>query len=346
MEKDLIVKLHTDLANGTRKQEDVLSYYGVPVMFDQVTSRERGRILNHLTCGTVLWDTLNQLEHTDSLIVEIPRNLRKLVKEGKAAFDKSSIPGNFTPNIRIKGKKGIAGQATIKLGANDYTVTNCLANLATVAMIQSVLGKLEAVDEKIDKIIAGQKNDRIGKVIASFKGFMDLYPSFKSDEEMRITANEAYLHMYEGLSQIHLEIDNEWKELDNAPTTQWQAFLSGVLFMNKVQKYQDTYSNYIYDLQLYMRLQLLLDVILWLKAGHDGVYRNHQMFTRYCQNTLTDEFEQRMNFLMNGKTQGIASVRNYIRNLQETLALVNSEEGSLLIECQAKDFQLVKPEKR
>ena len=119
--------------------------------------------------------------------------MRDVLKSGKALFDISTkAPGNFTPNIRIVGKNGIQGQATIYEGTNPQSVTNGLANIAMMAMVQSVLAKMEIIDEKLDSIVQGQKNDRVGKIIGSFKTFMDLYPTFQSDEEMRNSANQTY----------------------------------------------------------------------------------------------------------------------------------------------------------
>ena len=214
MSKELVVKTKTEVSNN--KQCDILSLYGVPTMLDRIIKKEKIKLLNKLECGAVVIDSLNNLLSSEDFMVEIPSGLREMLKSGKAVFDKSNInPGAFTPNIRIKGKAGIKGQASIVKKVDHQVITRNLSNLAMMGMVQSVLEKLEAIEEKLEDVKQGQKNDRVGIVIGYFKAFVDLYPTFKSVEEMRNAANLAYMGMQSGLSKLHLQIDAERKKLED-----------------------------------------------------------------------------------------------------------------------------------
>ena len=210
-----------------------------------------------------------------------------------------------------------------------------------MAMVQSVLVKLDGIDEKLDEVIIGQKNDRIGEVIGHFKGFMDLYPSLKKEDEMRIAANQAYMDIHSGLVKIHLQIDEYRKQLEKAPKSHVSAFWQGVIhpLSDISSKYQKIYSNYVYDLQLYNRLILLADVLLYLKGDTEVMERNHKAMTIYCQDNLDESFVKNMKFLTNNHIDGINNIQNHLKALNNSLS--GYWDKNLIIECNHKDVQLI-----
>lgn len=345
MKNELVAKQRTQLSqSSSNKKQDILAIYGVPEMLDKITQKERSNLLNSISCGTVFINSLNEVSHAEDFIVEIPSGLRKLIEEGKATFDSSSkSPGSYTPNIRVKGENGIAGQATITKGTDDLALTRSLSNLAMMGMVQSVLAKLDVIDEKLDNIIIGQKNDRIGEVIGHFKGFMDLYPSIKKDDEMRYAANQAYMQIHSGLSKIHLQIDEYRKKLEEAPKNHLVSFFKGFRhpLTNTTSNYQEAYSNYVFDLQLYNRLILLSDVLLYLKGDHEAMERNHMVMNKYCEEYMDESFIKRMKFLTNGHINGINNIQNHMKALNE--AINGYWDKNLIIECSHKEVGLIKP---
>lgn len=340
---NLIIKRHTQLSQiNSKKKQDILSIYGVPEMLDNITRKERSELLNRILCGTVFINSLNECNHAEDFIIEIPYELRKLLKEGKATFDNSSkSSGSYTPNIRIKNEKGIAGQATISKGTDDLAITRSISNLAMMGMIQSVLAKLDDINEKLDDIIIGQKNDRIGEVIGHFKSFMDLYTSIKNDDEMRSAANLAYMNIHSGLAKIHLQIDEYRKKLDKAPQNHLKVFWNGIChpFTNTISKYQKIYSNYVCDLQLYNRLILLSDVLLYLKGDYEAMKRSHISMNKYCQEYMDESFKKKMTFLTNGHIDGLYNIQNHIKALND--ALDGYLDKNLIIECNHEEVKLI-----
>lgn len=345
MKNELIAKQHTQLSkSNSNKKQDILAIYGVPEMLDKITQKERLNLLNCISCGTVFLDSLNEVSHAEDFIVEISSGFRKLLKEGKATFDSSSkSPGSYTPNIRLKGENGIAGQATITKGTDDLAITRSLSNLAMMGMVQSVLAKLDGIDEKLDEIIIGQKNDRIGEVIGHFKGFMDLYPSIKNDDELRNAANQAYMQIHSGLSKILLQINEYRKKLDKAPKNHLIAFWKGFChpMTNTMSKYQDAYSNYVYDLQLYNRLILLSDVLLYLKGDYEAMDNNHAVMNKYCEEYMDESFIKNMKFLTNSHINGINNIQNHLKALNE--AINGYWDRNLIIECNHNEVKLLNP---
>ena len=337
MANELIVKPKT-IVGTQAKKKDILSFYGVPEMLDEIVEKEKITLLNSLSCGTVVMDSLNRLFHAEDFIVEIPSGLRKMLQNGKATFDKSmQNPGAFTPNIKIEGR--YAGQAFIVRKSDPLAVTQSMSNLAMMAMIQSVLSKLDVIENKIEEVEQGQKNDRIGQIIGSFKSFVDLFPSFKTPEELVNAANATYLAMQGGMAQLHLQIDAERKKLDNAPKNFWQALWNGIRHpaYNDAIVHQKNYEDFVYDVQLYNRLILLSDIVLHLKGDDKTMEKNHSVMSNYCNEWMDDKFKKGMEYLMHRKPIEISQILQYHKNIE--LALKGVSVDNLCLECKKDDVK-------
>lgn len=313
MSQELIVRAETSVVEASDKQ-DILEFYGVPRAIDTFVGKERNSFLNSVECGAVLADEIKKMSGDSRFIVEIPGQLRKAMEKGKASFiDSVKRPGSYSPNIKVDGKNGIGGQITIK-EVNPQELSTTLSNLAMLAMVQSILEKMDLLESKLDQLQQGQQNDRIGLVIGPFKAFADLYPTIQSKEELKLHANAAYLQMQTGLAQLHLQIDSEWKELEKAPKNVWQTMVESLRHFGRdsIGLYRKKYHQYIYDFQLYGRLLLLSDVVLFLKGDTEAIARNHNVIEKYTNQYLDSDFKKAMRFLTNNKAQGIESAQKII----------------------------------
>lgn len=341
MSNDLVVKIKTELITKN-KDKDFLSFYGIPEMLDTIVEKDRKDLLSHICGGAVIVDAINQIEKANGFSVEIPQKLREMIKTGEAHFDKSATsPGNFTANIRINGKKGIQGQATIYQASDLTVIANSISNLAMMAMSQSMLAKLEEIDEKLEVIIQGQKNDRIGKIVGAFEGFCKLYPTFKTKEEMRTSANQSFNSVNMGLTQIHCQIEADRKRLDNAPKNFVQSLFKGMVNIRNVSAdYQKAYHNYIYDIQIYNRLILLADILLQYKgASFDNIIKNHRVMINYCDTYINDSLKKEMDYLMQSRTESIDMIMKQNSRIKE--ALLQFKKGSLVIEFKQNEVELL-----
>ncbi len=344
MVHELVLKSITKLAPQMEQVEDILSYYGVLAKIDKIAEKNKSDLLNKLICGDELLNVFNEIGNSNDFIVVIPDELKEMLKSGKAVFDNSKKTlGNYTPNIRIVDKKGIQHQVTLKKGTNPQDITNGLANIAMIAMVQSILEKLERIEGKLDTIIKGQQNDRIANIIGSFKTFADLYPTFKSEEEKNNTVNSIYQQMQVGLLQIHLQINEKKKTLDSAPSNFLQVLWNGIIHIshNDATRYQNCYREFVNDLQLYNRLILLSDIILQNKGAELSVIKqNHKPFIDYCNNVFDQKFKKKMDYLMQShieEIQNIKSQNDYIIMLSEDL-----DKTSICLECKNNDYKLIK----
>lgn len=345
MSSKIIVKEKTKIAPNSHK-EDILTLYGVPECLDRITEKEKLNLLNMLDCGAIAADGLNRIAHSEGFFVEIPKGLRDALKSGKAALDKSSKnPGSFTPNIRIKGENGIQGQVTISKGCDTQAITQSIANLAMMSMVQSVLGQLDAIQEGIEDIKKGLENDRVASVTGAFKNFMLHYP-YETQEELKASAFSAGESMQIGLARLLHQIDEERKQLDAAPKNDWGAFwlsVKGVLEIHrsKIDYYRELYHRFTYHLQLYNRLILLSDVILHLEGKSSDISKNHKQIEEYCQEYIDGDFRRKMLYLMDRTTSEIDSIDSYHRNFRKVLENIHKE---MLVECKKEDVKYLSQE--
>ena len=156
---------------------------------------------------------------------------------------------------------------------------------------------------------------------------------------MRNAANLAYMGMQSGLSKLHLQIDAERKKLNKAPSSHFQTLLQSITnpLSNKAEYYQKCYEDYVYDIQLYNRLILLSDIILYLKGDNDAMRKNHDIMVKYCNQYIDDKFIKQMNYLTNKKTVGISNILEYNKNLD--IALKGLHINDIRIECKQNDVK-------
>ena len=133
--------------------------------------------------------------------------------------------------------------------------------------------------------------------------------------------------------------EEERKELDDAPRNDWQAFLKSISnpFRNESERLQKCYESYVYDIQLYNRLILLTDIILYLKGDNGAIVRNHKAMVEYCKQYIDDSFREKMSYLMCNKTIDITNILEYNKRLEQTLKDVNIK--GIQIECKIEDVK-------
>lgn len=335
MSQELVIKSRTEIKKDV-ENKDIFSLYGVPAMLDKCIEKKKKEMLDFLTFESTIDVFKNS--HSEDFIVEFPREFNDMMKSGEAFLDKSSKhPGGYTPNIRIKGEKGIKGQATI-VKNDSKAFTQCFSSLVKLAQIQSTIEKLDIIAEGIDDIKKGQENDRIGAILGAFKSFMILYPRFRTTEEFRNSANDTFSTMHHHLAQLHLYIEEIRKKLEKAPTNNWQAFWLSLCnpTCNKSKYYQECFDEFIYNIQIYNRLILLSDFILILKGEEESIKKNHETIIEYCDTSFDEGFRERMNYLKSNDTKGIDIILE--SNKEFTLAL-DTTNRSLSIECKSIELE-------
>lgn len=328
MDNQLIVYNESKIAIKSSKK-DILEIYGVPSLLDDIIKKEKSNLVENLAVAGVLMDAINKIGGAKEYVVEIPSALKKLLKNGKATFDKSKkIEGHFTPNIRIKGENGINTQVTLSENTDINSIGDATTNLAMMAMLQSILAKLEAVEESLEDIKKGQMNDRIGEVIGSFRSLVTLYPTFKTNEEKNVSINNHYQSMSIGLAQINLYIDEIRKKIDKFPGNNLKLFWYFLRHPGSSVEsdFIKTYNDYLIALQVYHRLLLMSDMILFLKGDRQAIKNNHIIIDDYCNMHLDNEFSDKMKFITNNKIDILNDFLRYRENLNESLRMESNQD--------------------
>lgn len=310
----LVVKKETSIADYQNK--DFLDLYNISEPFTKYTSQIRSDLIQNILTTAAETNALTNLLNCNSYTIEISEGLQQMLKEGKAYFGKSSkVPGNFTPNIHIVGEGGVKQQITISKGNDFSKITNGISQLAMIGLVQSMSSELADINEKLDLILTNIENDRIGRIIGPFKGFID--GTYKTEEERRIAANTANIEIQTGLTQLLEQIDTERKLLETAPNNEKQFVWSTIKwffkkpFKNMTIEYQNNLSKLTYHINLYSKLILLSDLVIFQKDNElETIKTNHQPFHKFCTQYLDKEFTDKMKFINNGEITSFEIAKN------------------------------------
>jgi len=109
--------------------------------------------------------------------VVIPKDAMKGLKNKTASF-LSSKKGEdlLAPLIKVKGKKGISHQITIKQGdLNSEQLNNILSTsqmLAIQSSLSNISSQIENLDRKLSDVLLGLNNDRIAHIQSGYNLFL------------------------------------------------------------------------------------------------------------------------------------------------------------------------------
>lgn len=330
-EKQLILR-----TNFVREalQNDVL-LYGVSDAIDKLLTSEKRKALSNFTIDDVLTagslvSSFSEILNSSELIVVIPGQLKDLLKSGEAVFDKSKLfAGQFTPNFRIKGGKGISGQITLKRGVSKEVVSNRLTNLLSMALSLQALSKLKRIEQKLDEIKQGQMNDRIGRVVGAFKEYCDSYESFNSEVELRNHAHHVLIEMHQGLEQILLEIKEERKQLDKAPDGIWAQIVNRIKLGHRIDYFSEIYDNYAIHLNIYSRLVFLYSIVRATIGNHVRLSENFKTLDTYLSDFHSISFLKRMKYVLNREPEELLKLSELSKNLNRRLIDLPSQTFAL-----------------
>lgn len=298
MKDCLILKKKTQLQKDSYNN-DPFSLYKLGPAIDKIVAKEKLDLINTFCGGASYANLIRQLSDSSQILVEIPDKFSTAINNGSAVFAPSQkMPGNFTPNIMQDGK--IVGQATLKETTDMSKLYNGVANMAVMAMLQNVMGKLDVIDEKITKLLKTHKNDWIGQAIGAFIAFANLYDTFKSKEELNFQVNHSYTDMNEAMGKMLQHMRDLRNELENCPHNTWQTIKSALLHptRNIPEEMQAKYSELMSDIHIYSRLLLLKNYLLFLKQGADSTFTiPHDPYFEFCKIYLNDDFKSVMEYI-------------------------------------------------
>ena len=147
--------------------------------------------------------------------------------------------------------------------------------------------------------------------------------------------------MQEALSQMFIHIKELRDELDECPRNYWGTIKSVFLHptRNIPEEMQAKYCELVGDLQVYTRLFLLKDYLLYLKdKSINSFIESEDPYFKFCSNRLDEDFKMVMRFINNRPPTEISRISdecNKIKRMKEsyqdaTLKLEVSKDELLL----------------
>lgn len=294
--KELVIKRSFE----TISTDNVFNDYSLPLFIQKIQEEERKNLLEIIGKGMVVNDILN-LNFSQEFSVVFPQGYKEFYRQGDLYFDKSKI-GGYTPNFRFKGATGIQGQITIKDSLDIKNICNSLANLGISMALYSMSEILYSIDSKINQIYIGQKDDRIGVMIAALHSYILLANTYKTNEERIAEARNTYKKINEGIAKLLLQADNIVKEIQKAPRNHKENFCRNTLFAKSgnIKNFQRKYEELLQIMNIITAFIFFNDVLLLHAEGNVNIIiENHEKpLNRFWSRICTDDFLQQIQYIV------------------------------------------------
>lgn len=349
---ELIIKQNQELvAKADFSDIDVFLQNGM----DMLQEKGRHNLLSLFAGSAMAANMAESIANAKRLEVIIPENLKALLEKGEAVFDNSSKnPGQFAPNIRLKGSNEIAGQVTLKPGVNPQMVTQATANLAVFAMMAQIDQKLDEMNKKLDDLFdIGKKN----AIEEAKQGFLTFYAAYKAgivnDIEIKFAANNAVQSMSQGIGKYKNYIAKEIERIQGvnspfsgAPRNGFTTFIRGFLpGMKDVKYYRKLYNELDRDIVLYYKLNLLLEAVESFRTNSSNAIEVHHLnnVTSFFNKAITPKFQELAAFVVDTKKHPdmkLAINTVFVIDKQYCQSLAEPKYTALAIEAEPRELML------
>lgn len=309
---------------STNSPNGVFSDFSLPSLIYPVVSHEKRSILAMLCSSLELGSVVQKLK-TKNLTLIIPAEFRDAVNNGTAYLGKSSLhPGGMTPNIYDDSGR-IIGQGFVQEGMNVNAFGDVLNNVAVFAMLQTIVGKLDDLQKDVSLIKEGQKDDRLGKIIGSFKSYVVALPTFRTEEEKRNASFLVYCSISEGLYQMHFFLDRLCQNLQDSPENWWKHVLQAIKhpLKNVAAEKEAVYNELVTNLYNFYNLLMLSDVVLLHRgASYSVLEENHKSIKAFYNRALDSVMEEKVHYLTGGNMDAFLNIKNLTTDSESQLKKV------------------------
>lgn len=332
--------------NAIPIRTDVFSDFSLPSLVRPIISKDRMDLLSILCPVAELRSVFEKLKNK-GFILRIPEEFRQAIREGTAYLGSSGKhPGGMTPNIHDAATGKTIGQGYIQSVVDPSSMGSIMNNLAVFAMLQSIIVKLDDLQETVTLIKEGQKDDRLGKIIGSFKSYVIALPTFNSIEEQRNASFIVYCSISEGLYQIHFFLDRVCQLMQDSPDNWWKHLLVAIKhpFKNVAEQKEAVYHELLANLYNYYNLIILSDIILLHRGASFSVIKeNHKSINAFYHRALGGDLDAKVDFLCAGNSEDYQRIKQLTMDeeglLQRAILSLDNPTGPLEIKFEEEEIK-------
>jgi hypothetical protein len=297
-----------------QEASDVFSDFSLPKMVAPIKVAREKSFIHKLLAIPSIAELISKLNGKE-FFVEIPKHLAEGLNTGKLHFGKSHQTfESLSPNIFDTNGK-LVGQATIQNGQQAADILNSISNLSMMIMMQSLAEKLDDISKQLEILHKGQKNDRLGKIIGSFRAYAISRSSeriFVNQEERRKAAHMSYTLMCEGICQMHFELNEFAKRISELPHNNIQLFFKNMIDRTDYEREYKTFVNDLYDLY---NMTIISDTLLLdLDATRNDIINNHKSLNAFMERAITDKLINTAKFIVDDQPRELTNFINQSKN--------------------------------
>lgn len=192
--------------------------------------REEGRqhlanLLRRLPAMVDVAQKLKGLTEADNYKVVIPPDLLRRIQESSAHLGKSTS-GGWSANIHDSKTGAILGQ--ISLVDIPPELISSLSQVATQSSLAQIAERLETIENKIDAVLQGQRDDRIG-LLDSAENLYIMAASATDPENRRELLRKAVGQLSEARGRMIRSLESNIASINELPSDKWEIILKSLV---------------------------------------------------------------------------------------------------------------------
>lgn len=160
----------------------------------------------------------------DGYKVVIPPELLRRLKGGSARLGKSGM-GGWSANIHDSQNGEIIGQ--IGLAEAPPELIPSLNQMAIQSALADIAERLEAIEQKIDDVLQGQRDDRVG-LVDSAENLYIMASAASEAENRRLLLANAVAQLSEARGQMIRSLESSINSASKIPTGKWEIIVSSL----------------------------------------------------------------------------------------------------------------------
>lgn len=180
-------------------------------------------LLRHTPSVVNLAQELKGVVSSDGYKVVIPPELLRRLKGGSARFGKSGT-GGWSANIHDSQNGEIIGQ--IGLAEAPLEVIPSLNQMAIQSALAEIAERLEVIEQKIDDVLEGQRDDRVG-LVDSAEDLYILASAAGEAENRRLLLANAVAQLSEARGRMIRSLESSIKSV-KVPIDKWEIIFSSL----------------------------------------------------------------------------------------------------------------------
>lgn len=198
---------------------------------------------------------------------------------------------------------------------------NVVSALSVAVIVYEFSNALNDIAGKLDELRRSQINDQKAKCIAALDTYKILGKSLSKREERNLIL-QCYSSFNEGITQLHVSIDELAKKICTMPANDWDTVIQTLkhLSSKKAVENDNIIIEFINSLLFYDAMIACSDLLLVkIGASEDQRKESHEKFEALCSRIFSEDLMERINYI----SQDLPEIKDQITDVINLSLILN-----------------------